>query len=77
MINPFVLCSSVEKPLLPRLRHSSYRYDGFYYFVGWALPTEIQPIFTEKAGNARPTNLRSGQDDKNKKQCQASDNSFQ
>jgi hypothetical protein len=27
-------------------------------FVGWALPTKMQPVFIEKAGNARPTNLR-------------------
>ena len=25
--------------------------------VGWALPTEMQPIFTVKAANARPTDL--------------------
>ena len=25
--------------------------------VRWALPNEMQPIFIEKAGNARPTNL--------------------
>ena len=28
------------------------------YPVGWALPTEIQPTFIVKAGNARPTAKR-------------------
>ena len=30
----------------------------FYYFAGWALPTEMPPISIEKAGNARPTRLQ-------------------
>ena len=32
--------------------------DIHNYPVGWALPTEIQPTFIVKAGNARPTAKR-------------------
>ena len=31
--------------------------DAANIFVGWALPTEMRPIFIEKAGNALPTRL--------------------